>query len=384
MTQEPSFHMHTPTAVEFGIGVAMNLGKRAAALGVRHAMLVTDRALADSPACLSAQQSLAKADVAVTVYDQVVLDPDAASVEGAAAAYRTCEADGLIALGGGSAMDTAKALGVLARSGAERIAPFYFGGEAHVSGIPPLICMPTTAGTGSEITFVAIVTDNGEKRLVRDPLLAPALALIDPALSASMPPGLTAATGMDALAHALEAMTSSLANPVCDALALDAIGRIGRALPRAVDNGSDMHARSEMSLAAYLAGVAFLNARVHLGHAVGHSFGVHFKLAHGLACIVCMPAILDFLQPTCATQLARIAGALGGPAGDDEAASYAPSLVANMMRRCGIGRLGELAHVSKHDISRLVDIVQTEQRLIALSPRIPTAHDWATIFAASM
>lgn len=375
-----SFHMHTPTAVEFGVGVASKVGRRAASLGMHHALVVTDRALANSGACASVQESLAAAHIATTLYSDVVLDPDDASIERAAAVYRASGADGLVALGGGSAMDTAKALGVLAFSGGEAIAPYYFGGSQPVGGIPPLICMPTTAGTGSEVTFVAIVTANGEKRLVRDPRLAPHLALIDPALTATMPPALTAATGMDALSHALEAFTSTLANPVSDALALDAIRRIGRALPRAVERGDDMEARSEMSLTAYMAGMAFLNGRVHLGHAVGHSFGVAFKMAHGLACIVCMPALLAFLQPVCAPELAQIAAALDRPADAEEA----PGAVADLMVRCGIPRLAEAAHVGKADVPRLVTIVQTETRLISLSRRQPSADEWAGIFEASL
>lgn len=375
-----SFHMHTPTAVEFGVGVAAKVGRRAAALGMRHAMIVTDSALAASPMCAALQQSLQEAGVTTTVYSDVMLDPDDASVERATATYRASGANGLVALGGGSAMDTAKALGVLAVGGGDAIAPYYFGGAEAVRGIPPLICMPTTAGTGSEVTFVAIVTADGEKRLVRDPLLAPRLALIDPALTVSMPPKLTAATGMDALSHALEAMTSTLANPASDALAVDAIGRIARALPRAVAQGDDMEARSEMSLSAYMAGMAFLNGRVHLGHAVGHSFGVAFKMAHGLACIVCMPALLDFLVPSCGPELARIAAAFGRPA----EAAEAPRAVAELMERCAIPRLGAAANVGKDDIPRLIDIVQSETRLIGLSRQAPTVDDWATIFEASL
>lgn len=380
MEATPSFHMHTPTAVEFGVGAVAKVGRRAAALGVSHALLVTDRALATSPACEAVQRSLAEAGVAATLYSDVVLDPDDRSVERAAAAYRASGADGMVALGGGSAMDTAKALGVLAVGGGDEIAPYYFGGPQRVRGIPPLICVPTTAGTGSEVTFVAVVTAGGEKRVVRDPLLAPHLALIDPALTLTMPPGLTAATGMDALSHALESMTSTLANPVSDTLALDAIGRIGRALPQAVERGDDLQARTEMSLAAYVAGMSFLNGRVHLGHAVGHSFGVAFKLPHGLACIVCMPAILEFLRPACAPALARIAAALGRQAEAEEA----PRAVADLMERCGVPRLGPAAKVDAHDLPRLVEIVQAETRLIGLSPRQPSADEWDAIFAESL
>jgi alcohol dehydrogenase class IV len=365
--------------VEFGQGVAEKLGAAAAARGIRHALLVTDPALAGGDACAAALQSLRAAGVAASVYGEVVLDPDAASVERAAAAYRSSGADGLVALGGGSAMDTAKALGVLVESGAARIAPFYSGGSEAIRGIPPLICLPTTAGTGSEVTFVAIVTDDGRKMLLRDPMLAPALALVDPTLTLSMPPRLSASTGLDALAHALEALTSALASPPCDALALDAIAHIAEALPQAVARGDDLAARTAMSLAALEAGIAFLNARVHLGHAVGHSLGTAFKLPHGFACAACLPAITRFLLPASGPALTRAAAALGVPSAD-----AVPGAVAELMERCAAPRLAALAGVGPADIPRLVALVEGEQRLIGLSPRRPSAADWEQIFAESL
>ncbi len=376
MNEITPFTLHSPTPVEFGVGVAAQLGARAAALGIRHALLVTDRGLVDSPACAAACAALRAAGVAVTVYADVMPDPSAASVTAAAAAYRAALADGLVALGGGSAMDTAKALGVLAVAGDDDIVPYTFGGSRRVAGIPPLICLPTTAGTGAEVTFVAIVTHEQQKKLLRDPQLAPALALVDPTLTLSMPPQLTAATGMDALAHSIEALTSTMANPICDALALDAVRRIAIWLPRAVEQGDDLVARTQLSLAALSAGMAFLSARVHLGHAVGHSLGTHFKLAHGFACTMCLPAILRYLQPSCSAQLAQIAQALG--------VADAAEGVAQLMAQSHAPNLGAALAVGSDDIPRLVEIVLTEQRLINLSRRQPNAPAWAEIFAESL
>jgi alcohol dehydrogenase len=376
MSPIASFQIHTPTPIEFGVGVAAQVGERAAALQMRHAFLVTDQGLVDSPACSAARRALEQRGVAVTVYADVVLDPTAESVSAAVQAYRAAAADGLIALGGGSAMDTAKALGVLAVGGGDDIVPYFFGGPAPINGIPPLICLPTTAGTGSEVTFVAIITHEGHKKLLRAPSIGPALALIDPALTLSMPPRLTASTGMDALAHSLEAMTSTVANPICDTLALDAITRIGRWLPRAVEQGDDIVARTELSLAALNAGMAFLGGRVHLGHAVGHSMGTVFHVPHGFACTMCMPALLTYLQPVCEEALARVGAALGNPGVADA--------VSKLMAQCHAPLLGDALHVHKRDIPRLVEIVEGEQRLIGLSRRQPAAPDWAEIFAESI
>jgi alcohol dehydrogenase class IV len=369
------------TNIIFGAGAAAKLGAQAAALGVRRAFLVADPFVAQQPAGAAAQASLRAAGVEPLLYTDVVPDPDAPSVARAAAAYRAAGADGLVALGGGSAMDTAKALGVLATAGVEHIAPFYFGGSATPRGIPPLICLPTTAGTGAEVTFVAIVTEpeTGRKMLVRHPSMAPAVALVDPLLSASMPPALTAATGMDALAHALEAITSTMASPLSDALALDAIPRIVESLPCAVADGADAEARAQMAYAATAAGLAFLSGRVHLGHAVGHAIGGAFHMPHGLACIVCMPAILGLLAEACAAELARIAPALGAPD-----AAGVPGALEALMRRCGVPRLRAALGAHRPSIDDLVGLVQGEERLIRLSRHAPTAAEWAQVFERSM
>jgi alcohol dehydrogenase len=371
-----SFLLQSPTSIEFGLGLAEQVGQRAASLAMGHALLVTDTAMASSAACATVRSSLERSGLAVTLYAEVTIDPDALSIARAAAAYRASGADGIVALGGGSAMDTAKALGALVFSGGDDIVPYLFGGPLAVRGMPPLICLPTTAGTGSEVTFVSVVTHDDQKKIIRTPKIAPSLALIDPLLTVSMPPALTASTGLDALAHASEALTSTMSNPLCDALALDALARIGRWLPIAYEQGDHIEARSEMCLAATAAGLAFVNARVHLGHAVGHSMGTHFKLAHGFACAMCLPAIFEFLRPAVRAELTAIGNALGG--GDGVAAT------AHILERVACPRLGAATGTSANDLPRLVEIVMGEARLMGLSRKVPTPADWEEIFAASL
>lgn len=373
MSRIPAFVLQTPTPIEFGWGVAAHVGQRASALGISHALIVTDSALADSQAYRNTCRALEQAGVAVSSFTDVVLDPTSASVTAAVAAYRAADANGIVALGGGSAMDTAKALGVLAIAGDDDITPFFFGGPKAIPGIPPLICLPTTAGTGAEVTFVSVITDAMQKKILRDLRIAPNLALVDPELTLTMPPRLTAATGLDALSHALEALTSRLASPPSDALALDALERIVRWLPQAVTHGDDVTAREQLALAATLAGMAFMNGRVHLGHAVGHALGTHYKLAHGFACAVCLPAITNFLRPAAAPALARAATALGGD----------PAIVVReLLAQVGAPRLPE-AVGGTIDVTHLVEIVEAEDRLIGLSLARPTRADWAAMFAAS-
>jgi alcohol dehydrogenase len=373
MSRIAAFGLQTPTPVEFGVGVAAQVGARAAALGMRHALIVTDAGLTDSPGCATVQRSLAAAGVASSLFSGVVLDPTSASVRDAVAAYRGAGVDGIVALGGGSALDTAKALGVLALAGGDDITPFFFGGPQAVPGMVPLICLPTTAGTGAEVTFVSVITDAMQKRIVRDVRIAPTLALIDPELTLTMPPRLTAATGLDALSHALEAVTSRLASPPSDALALDALARIQRWLPQAVANGEDIVAREQMSLAAMLAGIAFVNGRVHLGHAVGHALGTHYKLAHGFACAICLPNIMDFLRPHAEDGLSRAATVLGGDVVNQ---------VRELLTTVHAPRLAE-ALGGEPQLDHLVTIVHAEDRLIGLSRGQPTAEEWRTIFALS-
>lgn len=374
---EGRYVFQSPTRVRSGLGLASEVGKEALLLGMRHVFLVTDQGLAQTPLLAQVKHSLEAAGLSTTVYSEVVLDPTAESINQATRAYRAAEANSLIALGGGSPMDTAKAIGVLAATGDDDIVPYTFGGSKTPQGIPPLICLPTTAGTGSEITFIAIVTFNGSKRIVRHPSIAPKLAIVDPNLGLGMPPQLTATTGLDALAHALEALTSTQSNAVTDEIALDAIARIGTWLPKAVEDGSNLEARTQMSKAATDAGLAFLNARVHLGHAVGHSLGTTFKIPHGFACAMCLPAILNFIHPVAKEALDKAAAALNH---HDSAKA-----LQELMTQIKAPSLGEAVGVTAADIPDLIELVEsTEQRLIGLSRLKPEPEDWQQIFEASL
>ena len=367
------------TRVIIGVGVMAAVGERARALGMHHALIVTDPHFAGSPALDAVCVSLADCGVATTCYTDVVPDPSDASVAAAAQAYRRSSADGIVALGGGSSIDTAKALGILAHAATSRIDTFYLGTGRAPDGRPPLICLPTTAGTGSEVTEVAVVTDTAldRKMVVRHPIVAPDVALIDPALTRTMPPALTAATGGDALAHAIEALTSTMANPVADALAGAALRRVIAALPVACRDGADLTARTGMSTAALLAGLAFNSARLHLGHAVGHALGTRYHLPHGVGCVVCLPAIVGFLAPVCPTAAADVAAAFG------TTVAGLPAAITAFLRAVGIAGLGTWLSADQPDSVTLAQLIAQETRLIALSPRQPTLADWDAMIRAS-
>lgn len=393
MTKE--FRFHAPTQVQFGVGVARKLGAQARRLGVRHAFLVTDAGLAHTEMAHAATRSLAEAGLGVTPYSDVAPDPDIASIHRGAAALGASGADGVVALGGGSAMDTAKAVAVLAAGGGDSIEDYFVpGARRPIPTLPPLVCLPTTAGTGSEVTPIAVVTDpaRGVKRTLVSPRIAPALALVDPTLTLSLPPRLTASTGMDALAHAVEAMTSTAANPVSDALALAAVDLVGRYLVRAVEHGDDLEARTGMSLAALMGGQAFPGALPHLGHAVGHALGTAYHLPHGLACAVALPAILAFIQPAVEDPLRRIAVALtvngiGGGTGGGEGTSPlrdAPTMVAALYERIGLPRLGQALGVGPSELPHLADLTLQETDMLSRAPVKPTRDEWIGIFERSL
>jgi alcohol dehydrogenase len=247
----------------------------------------------------------------------VVPNPTDTSVHEGLALYRSSGRDGLIGYGGGSAIDSAKAIRVMASSGGQNILDYVHPDPSPIAALLPLIAVPTTAGTGSEVTWVSNVTSSvtGSKTVIRNPALYPAVSIVDPTLTHSMPPGLTANTGFDAFSHAVETYTSGMRAPVSDALAYRSMELIVAALPRAVRGGADAESRHQMSLAATMAGIAFTNGGLHSGHHVSHILTSRYHLTHGLACILTIPTLLAYLRPVCMEKVASLAPLFGVPSG---------------------------------------------------------------------
>jgi len=283
------------------------LGKR----GFKNALLVTDKVLVATPSAKDLLQKLEALGVGVTIYDHVKPNPTSSNVEEGLALLQKAQCDLVISLGGGSPHDCAKGIALVATNGG-RIHDYE---GLNRSALPqlPLVSINTTAGTASEMTRFCIITDEERhiKMAIVDQHVTPILSVNDPDLMVGMPSHLTAATGMDALTHAVEAYVSTAATPITDACALKAITLIAQYLPRAVEHGDDMEAREQMAYAQFLAGMAFNNASLGYVHAMAHQLGGFYDLPHGVCNAVLLPAVEAFNAQVAGARLADIATALG-------------------------------------------------------------------------
>ena len=297
----------------FGRGAIQLLGPELRRMEVGRALVVTDRFLYESGAAARVGEVLSQAGVEYAVFYQVQPNPTVQVVEDCAAAIRGLSAQLLVALGGGSAIDTAKAAAILAANGG-RLEDYEGENKSRAPGVP-IAAVNTTAGTGSECTDFYIVTDpvRRTKLAMVDVNCMVSIAVNDIDFMMSMPPGLTAATGMDALTHAIEAVLSRGASPLTDKDALWAVEQIVRYLPRAVADGGDEKARSMMAYAEYAAGMAFSNAGLGMVHAMAHALGGRYNLPHGVCNAVLLPYVLAFHTrcPVCRERLERVAQAMG-------------------------------------------------------------------------
>jgi len=343
----------------FGRGAVRLLIPELRKMGARRALVVTDRFLYESGAAARVGAVLSEAGVEYAVYYNVTPNPTVEVVNACIAACQALEVDLLVALGGGSAIDTAKAASIVSANGGpvER----YEGKDRSARPGLPIVAVNTTAGTGSECTDFYIVTDPARhsKMTMSDPNCMVSVAVNDVDFMSSMPPRLTAATGMDALTHGIEAVLSRNATPFTDKDACWAIGTIMEYLPRAYEDGSDEKARTMMAYAENAAGTAFSNAGLGMVHAMAHALGGRYNLPHGVCNAVLLPWVLDFVSVNGALQpsFGRIARAMGLRGG------Y-PAVVAAVRalnRRLGIpSKLSELEGVNPADFPALAELARRD------------------------
>jgi alcohol dehydrogenase len=306
------FQFHSPTRILFGAGVARELGGELARWGARRALLVTEKLLLKLGIATVIQDALkgSSAEV-VAVFDDVVPNSELAIVRKGIEMARAANVDLVIAVGGGSAIDTAKAINMALSHGGD---PMDYQGAQMLTGpCKPLVAVPTTAGTGSEVSNVSAIHDaeNHTKVLFVDNHLTPDLAILDPELTLSMPARVTAATGMDALTHAVECYVSNQASPFTDGLALQAAQMISENVLTAVRDPKDVEARGAMLAAASMAGMAFTQGGVGCVHAMSHAVGGIFGVPHGEANSILLPVGMEFNLAECPERFADLARVLG-------------------------------------------------------------------------
>lgn len=300
-----------PSVNMIGSGCLDQAAKTLKQQGLRQALIVTDKVLNNIGVVAQVQQLLAAQQIESCVYDGTHPNPTTLNVKQGLALLQEHQCDCVISLGGGSPHDCAKGIALLATNGGD--IKDYEGVDHSAKPQLPMIAINTTAGTASEMTRFCIITDEARhiKMAIVDKHVTPILSVNDPHLMAGMPKGLTAATGMDALTHAIEAYVSSAANPITDACALKAVTMIAESLRDAVADGSNMQARENMAYAQFLAGMAFNNASLGYVHAMAHQLGGFYDLPHGVCNAVLLPHVQEFNASVCASRLKDIAAAMG-------------------------------------------------------------------------
>ncbi len=373
--------------IRFGRGAVALLPDLVREAGGKRAFIVTDAGVVGSGVVDVVRRALAAGGLDGGVYDGVEPNPGTASIERGSAALAAFGTPGtvVVPVGGGSSMDTAKAISLHVLNGGNVLALGYH--DPRVFAGLPLVAVPTTAGTGAETNTYGVITDEaaGRKAYVGHPSVLPVASVLDPELTVGLPPGPTAATGVDALTHSLESLLSRNPNPFAEAIALHVIRTVAAWLPVAVDDGHDIEARSQLLVAAHLAGRGqACGTGVGAVHAIGHSIGTRGRLAHGTALATVIPEVLASYLSVRERELALIgiALAVASPAAPPaEAARAAIAGLAAFLRRVGQRRtLRELGIGTELEGAIVSDAL--EDAAIANSPRLPSAAEIAAMLAA--
>ncbi len=353
-----------PVPIRYGPGRLAELGPLCREAGLDRPLLVTDRGSAGLPFVAAARSALARVGIEAGLFGDVAPNPTDRDVAAGREVFRRGQHDAVIAIGGGSGMDAGKAISLVARNGRDLWAYDYDRDPppgVRPGEFAPLVCVPTTAGTGAETESTAMVTDTarGIKGCVWYASHKPLAAILDPEVTLGLPPTLTAWTGCDALVHAIESLSVPQWHPLCDALAVEAIGLIHRWLPAAVRDGADLEARAAMLVGSCLAGVSFLKG-LGLVHAMSHMVGAVHDTHHGLTNAVLLPLVLRYNRPALGEKTAVMCRAMGLP-GEDFDCLYAAVValldelgIPRTLGELGVGeeRIAEIARKAHADASR--------------------------------
>ena len=302
----------TRTRLVMGAGASAQTGEELKAMGAKKALIVTDKGIVNAGLLDQIVPSVEGAGVEISIFDSVVPNPRINTVDGCIAMYRTEGCDSFLTIGGGSSMDTAKTAGVLATNPGGVLE--YEGPNLVKNDMPPMIAIPTTYGTGAEVSPGSIITNEHKKYKMGigdDWHMSPAVAILDPMLLLSLPPHIAASTGMDALTHAIESYVANWAEPFTDAWNLQAIKMIAENLPAAVATSSDVEATANMLYASTMTGLAFSNAGLGFVHSMTHVLGGMLDMPHGVANALVLPYVMDYNLLACPKKFADIAQAMG-------------------------------------------------------------------------
>ncbi len=381
------FNFNTTPSILFGPGRLSQLGEIFKARVGTRVLLVTDPGMLATGIVDRGLEALKSAGVEVTLFSDVKADPPEAIVLEATRMAIDADADGIIGLGGGSSLDVAKLAALLA-PGTEELKDAYGVGNAKGPRLP-LILVPTTAGTGSEVTPVSIVTTGASEKMgVVSPIILPDIALLDPELTLGLPAHITAATGIDAMVHAIEAYASGNPNnnPISRNLATEALRLMGAALETAVHDGSDVKARSDMLLGSMLAGQAFANSPVAAVHALAYPIGGHFHVPHGLSNALILPYVLRFNTKVAPQPYAEMAPYafpdLVKLQGQERAEAFCEAM-AELSKRCGLQQKLREMDIPRDFLPKLASDAMNQTRLLVNNPREVGEADALSIYEAA-
>jgi alcohol dehydrogenase class IV len=372
------YAVQLPKRVVFGSGIEDKIGAEAKGLGGTKALIVTDETMQRLGLCKKVETQL-KEVVEVDIFDAVASEPTLDDAESVASAARA-DYDVIVGVGGGSVLDMAK-VAAAAAANPEQQASDFLGGNKIATPSVPKIFIPTTAGTGAEATPFALIIVEGKKKAIASPYNLADIVFIDAAFTATMPPRITASTGMDALSHAIEAFLSLGSNPLTDSFALEAIRKITDNLEEAFVHGDNLDARLKLSLAAMLAGMAFGNAGVIAGHAIAHTLGARYKIPHGVSAALVLPYVMEYNAPAVKEKLAKVARELGEPGlTEEEAASWTVARVKGMLEKLDLPTGLSDINVPEEDLPALAEAVVKEKGYLARNPRTVEQEDAVKIF----
>jgi len=378
---------YSPTRIIFGEGSLKRVGEEAKKFG-KKVLIVTGKSSAKKAGSLDdVINSLTSQNLRVEVFNKVEPDPSVETVEEGAKFAKKCAVEVIIGLGGGSPMDAAKGIALLMTN--KGSITDYFGTDKVKEPAIPVIAIPTTAGTGSEVTKYAVVTDQKKmlKQIIGSFHISPVLAILDPMLTLSMPASLTANTGVDALSHAIESYVCTKANPVSDILALESIRLIAEALPGAVSQPENIEVRKKMLFASSIAGIALTSSGAGIIHGMGYSITLYYGAPHGLANALLMPEAMEFNLVANPSKYKNIAVAMGKKVEgllEKDAARLSVVAVRELSEKIGIPRGLKEIGVKEESLAGFAETVGKNERVLSLNPRRPSTKEIEEIYKRSM